>query len=64
MNRSWGLIMMIIVIVFFGMVTLVNADIGGAKGRECQRLFGTDYHYTSRSATDCINSKGDGKFLP
>ena len=50
-------------ILIFGFVTIRNS-IYRNKTQECITRYGQDFHYTFRSATDCINDRtGEGRFL-
>lgn len=47
-------------VVFVGSLTVQNEARNNAR---CKAAYGKDWSWTRRSATDCINSKGEGRFL-
>lgn len=49
----------VIVVSLIGLATHVHS----VRDLKCKEQFGKDYSYTHRSATDCIDNNGNGKFL-
>lgn len=48
--------------IIFGVIWFFT-DQHDRNDAKCKQQYGQDFNYTGRSATDCINSKGEGKFL-
>lgn len=61
----WPLLLTLtLAIVAIAAIVITASTVRTNGERRCHEQYGAEWKYTSRSATDCINTKtGEGKFL-